>query len=84
MAGTIPTDSSAEMRILAMAVCLSTNADYRGFPEPQGLGFQRGILKEEFQFDHALLFYGVEYKLEFSMLSAFGTGAFLAGFLCKP
>ena len=59
-------------------------ATYRGFPEPQGLGFKRGILKEEFQFDKALLFYGVEYKFEFSMLSAFEIGAFLAGFLCKP
>jgi hypothetical protein len=58
--------------------------DYRGFPEPQGLGFKRGISKEDFQFDKALLFYGVEYKFEFSMLSAFGIGAFLAVFLCKP
>ncbi len=67
-----------------LSTYMASDCDYRGFPEPQGLGFERGILKEDFQFDKALLFYGVEYKFEFSMLSAFGIGAFFAGFLCKP
>ena len=55
-----------------------------GYSEPQGTGFERGIVKEDFAFVEGLRFSKTNKRFDFSMSWAFRIGAFFAIIHCKP